>query len=101
MAETTKVAREVQLTLEVLLGGGYKAEDRLHGVHTCGRTDADALRRLHVWLEQRGLADPTTVYQITRSGRPASVRDVRDYSLTGREILAGLGSRPSAARSTP
>lgn len=101
MAETTKVAREVQVTLEVLLGGGYQAEDRLHGVHTVGRTDTDALRRLHTWLEQRGLADPATVYHIIRSGRPASTRDVREYQLTGREILSGLGSRPPAVRSTP
>ncbi|HEX2170870.1 MAG TPA: hypothetical protein VHL09_00290, partial [Dehalococcoidia bacterium] len=65
MAETIQTAREVQLTLEVLLGGGYKAADRLHGVNATGRTDADALRRLHGWLAQRGLADDSTVYQIT------------------------------------
>lgn len=96
MAETTRVARGIDLTLQVLLGGGYQAEDRLHGVHAVGRTDADALRRLHNWLEQRALADAATVYKIVRSGKPASVRDVREYTLTGRDILAGLGSRPPA-----
>lgn len=101
MAETTKVAREVRLTLEVLLGGGYQAEDRRHGVHTTGRTDIDALRRLHAWLEQRGLADAETVYQITRSGRPASIRDVREYSLTGREVVAGRGGHPADTRPVP
>ena len=86
MAETTKVAREVELTLEMLLGGGYQATDRRHGVHTVGRTDYDALRRLHLWLEQRGLADATTLYRIKRFGRPGSVREEREYTLRALEI---------------
>lgn len=93
MAETTKVAQEVTITLEVMLGGGYRAEDRLHGVHTTGRTDFDALRRLHTWLEQRELANQSTVYHIRRFGRPGSVREERTYSLRAVEIVQGVSAR--------
>lgn len=94
MAELPDAAREVDLSLEVMLGGGYRATDRLHGVQTTGRTDHDALRRLHVWLEQRGLANSSTLYRIRRFGKPGSVREEREYSLHAAEFIAP--SRPSA-----
>lgn len=90
MAETTQIASEIAVTLEVLLGGGYQATDQRRGVHTTGRTDFDALRRLHTWLEQRGLADHSTVYRIRRFGRPGATREVREYSLRAGEF-AGPG----------
>ena len=93
MAETTKVAQEVAVTLELMLGGGYRAEDRWHGVQATGRTDFDALRRLHTWLEQRGLADQATVYQIRRFGRPGSIREERTYSLRAADIVQGVTAR--------
>lgn len=94
MAESPDAAREVALTLEVMLGGGYRATDRRHGVQTTGRTDHDALRRLHTWLEQRGLANSSTLYQIRRFGNPGSVREEREYSLRSTDFIAP--HRPSA-----
>ena len=93
MAETTKVAQEVAVTLELMLGGGYRAADRRHGVQATGRTDSDALRRLHTWLEQRGLADQATLYQVRRFGRPGSTRDESTYNLRAADIVQGVAAR--------
>ena len=93
MAETTKVATDVTVTLDPLLGGGYRASDPLHGVQTTGRTDFDALRRLHQWLEQRGLANQSTVYLIRRLSKPGPSRDEHTYSLRPAEFALTQGRR--------